>query len=71
MPFLDSILPATLDPMVKHVINFLVGVHLIVFLVFVYLLCKSLRKSPQDNFREQYQKMEKKVEAKKNKNKVE
>ena len=58
MPFLDYVLPTTLDPMVKHLINFLVGFHLLAFLVFIVLLVRSFRKSPEDSFREQCQSLE-------------
>jgi len=69
MPVLDSILPETLDPTVKHVINFLVIFHLLAFFVFVYLLARSLTKSSSDTFRDQVKDFEKKTKADQNKKK--
>ena len=46
MPILDSILPQTLHPMVKHAINGLVIFHVLAFLVFVILLVRSFMKGP-------------------------
>lgn len=68
MPFLDYVLPETLDPMVKTLINFLVGFHLLAFLVFIVLLARSFKKTPEDNFREQYSSMEEKVKKQNQKN---
>ena len=64
MPLLDSILPSDLNPMVKHLINGLVGFHIIVFLIFIYLLVRSFNKTPTDNFRDQYDKFEKQTNKK-------
>jgi hypothetical protein len=47
---LDAILPPTLDPNVKLMINILVGLHLLAFVVWMVYLCKSLGKSQTDNF---------------------
>lgn len=52
MPILDSILPETLHPMVKHAINVLVVFHIIAFLAFVVLLVKSFMKGPSDHFKD-------------------
>ncbi len=65
---MDYVLPESLDPMVKTMINFLVGFHLLAFLIFIVLLARSFKKSPEDNFREQYQTMEQKVKQKNLKN---
>ena len=43
MAFLDDILPPTLDPMLKLLIDILIGLHLIIFLVFVILLYRNIR----------------------------
>lgn len=60
MPFLDFVLPDTLSPFVKNTINLLVGFHLLAFFIFIVLLVRSFKKSPEDNFREQYANFEKK-----------
>lgn len=52
MPLLDSILPDTLNPMVKNLVNFLVIVHLAVFFIFIILLVRSFTKGPDDHFRQ-------------------
>jgi hypothetical protein len=58
MPILDSVLPSTIDPTMRHVINGLVGIHLCVFFLFIVLLCRSFMKGPQDHFKDQVGKME-------------
>ncbi|CDW73167.1 UNKNOWN [Stylonychia lemnae] len=63
MPFLDYVLPDTLSPFVKNLINGLVGFHLLAFVIFIILLVRSFNKTPEDNFREQYQSFEKKTAA--------
>lgn len=65
MPFLDSILPPTLDPFVRNIINVLVGVHILAFLVWVYLVTRSVNKTQTQEFREQYQKLEQKIASEK------
>ena len=59
MPFLDSIIPSSVDPTIRTVINVLVGVHILAFLLYVYLLFRSTNKTQTDQFKEQYQKLEK------------
>jgi len=63
MPFLDYVLPETLSPFVRNLINLLVGCHLFAFLAFIVLLVRSFNKTPEDNFRDQYQNFEKKTAA--------
>lgn len=59
MPFLDSVLPATVDPFIRNVINVLVGIHIAAFLLYVVLLVRSSQKSQTDEFRDQYKNFEK------------
>lgn len=59
MPILDSILPNTLDPMMKNVVNGLVIVHLMLFVLFVIMVCRSFFRGPTDHFKEQVGHMEK------------
>lgn len=63
MPFLDSILPATVDPFVRNIINVLVGVHILAFLAWVYLVTRSAKKTSTEEFREQYQQLQAKANA--------
>ena len=61
MPFMDMIIPASVDPTIRLIINILVGVHLLAFFLYVWLLMRSTNKTQVDDFREQYGKMESKV----------
>lgn len=45
MPFLDSIIPATVDPFVRNLINVLVGIHILAFLLYIYLLVRSTKRT--------------------------
>lgn len=65
MPFLDSIIPPSVDPFIRNVINVLVGIHIFAFLLYVYLLVRSSKKSSTDEFRDQYRNLETKVAAQK------
>lgn len=65
MPILDFILPPTLDPTLKMVINALAAVHIFAFLLYIYLLVRSSKSSPADQFRKQYQTMEAKAKVEK------
>ena len=64
MPFLDAIIPESVDPFVRNIINVLVGIHILAFLLYVYLLVRSSKKSPTDDFKEQYRTLEAKAAAK-------
>lgn len=64
---MDSVIPATVDPTIRLVINLLVGLHILAFIVYVWLLLRSSNKTQVDTFREQYQKMD---AAAKNKQRV-
>jgi hypothetical protein len=55
---MDAIIPASVDPTVRLVINVLVGVHLLAFLAYVFLLFRSTNKSSTDQFREQYKNLQ-------------
>jgi len=48
---IDFILPSSLDPTVKLIINILVGVHLAAFLCYIVLLVRSFGKKPSDRIR--------------------
>jgi hypothetical protein len=65
MPFLDSVIPTSVDPTIRTVINVLVGVHLLAFLLYIYLLVRSSKKTSADAFREQYKTLEQKQKIKK------
>lgn len=58
MPILDAILPPSIDPFVRNVINVLVGIHIAAFLLYIYLLTRSSMKTQADEFKEGYKKME-------------
>ena len=45
MPFMDMIIPSSVDPTIRLVINILVGVHLLAFLIYVWLLMRSSNKT--------------------------
>ena len=49
---IDFILPDSLDPTVKLIVNVLVGVHLAAFFCYVILLARSFGKKPQDWIRQ-------------------
>jgi hypothetical protein len=53
------------DPTIRTVINVLVGVHLLAFLLYIYLLVRSSKKTSADAFREQYKTLEQKQKIKK------
>jgi hypothetical protein len=61
MPFMDMIIPSSVDPTIRLVINILVGVHLLAFFLYIWLLMRTSSKTQADDFREQYSKMETKV----------
>lgn len=52
MPILDSVLPKDLNPYLKHAINGVVIFHLLVFVLLVFLICRSFLKSPQDTYKD-------------------
>jgi hypothetical protein len=45
MPFMDMIIPSSVDPTIRLVINILVGVHLLAFFIYVWLLMRSSNKT--------------------------
>ena len=55
---MDSIIPASVDPTIRLIINILVGFHIVAFLVYVWLLMRSSNKTQVDQFREQYKQMD-------------
>ena len=57
---LDSILPPTLDPTLKMVINILVIVHLLAFFCYLTFLVMSFRKTADDDFKDDYNQYKKK-----------
>ena len=69
LPLLDGILPESLDPTIKHLVNFLVLAHLLAFFIFIILLVRSFTKSSSDNFRDQVKQFEKSAKADQNKKK--
>jgi hypothetical protein len=71
MPFMDMIIPESVDPTIRLVINALVGVHILAFLIYVWLLLRSSNKSEADVFRDQYKNLEKKVQDKQKQGKQE
>lgn len=62
MPVLNHILPDTLSPGVKNLINFLVIAHVLVFFIFIILLVRSFMKGPSDHFRDQVTGLEKQAQ---------
>jgi len=48
---IDFILPESLDPTVKLIVNILVGVHLAAFFCYLILLARSFTKKPSDKIR--------------------
>jgi hypothetical protein len=46
----------------KNVINGLVIFHILIFIIFIILLVRSFFITPQDQFRDQVQKMERQVQ---------
>jgi len=61
MPFMDMVIPATVDPTIRLIINILVGVHIFAFLAYVYLLLRSSKRTEADEFRDQYKNMQAKA----------
>jgi len=61
MPFMDIVIPSSVDPTIRLIINILVGVHLFAFFVYVYLLFRSSNRTQADEFRDQYKNMEQKA----------
>ena len=64
MPFMDMVIPATVDPTIRLIINILVGVHIFAFFAYVYLLMRSSKRTQADEFRDQYKNMEAKAKQK-------
>ena len=64
MPFMDSVIPESVDPTIRLVINILVGVHIGAFLLYIFLLMRSTKRTEADEFREQYKNMELKAKQK-------
>jgi hypothetical protein len=61
MPFMDIVIPESVDPTIRLVINILVGVHLLAFFLYIFLLCRSTKRTEADEFRDQYKQMEAKA----------
>ncbi len=61
MPLLDHVLVGV-SPAMKNVINGLVIFHILIFIIFIILLVRSFFITPQDQFRDQVQKMERQVQ---------
>jgi hypothetical protein len=55
---MDYVIPASVDPTVRLIINILVGLHLLAFLAYVFLLFRSSTKSSTDQFRDQYKNLQ-------------
>ena len=62
MPILNDILPQHLSPFVRNVINGLVIFHILAFLLYCYFLARSFTRKPNDDFKDQYKKLQKNVE---------
>jgi preprotein translocase subunit SecY len=58
---MDMIIPESVDPTIRLIINILVGVHLLAFFTYVWLLMRSSNKTQADEFRDQYKQMEGKI----------
>lgn len=52
MPFMDSVIPESVDPTIRLVINILVGVHIGAFLLYIFLLMRSTKRTEADEFRD-------------------
>jgi cbb3-type cytochrome oxidase subunit 3 len=61
---MDLVIPASVDPTIRLIINILVGVHIFAFLAYVYLLLRSSNRTQADEFRDQYKNMETKAKQK-------
>ncbi len=64
MPFMDSVIPESVDPSIRLVINILVGLHIAAFLLYIFLLMRSTKRTEADEFRDQYKNMELKAKQK-------
>jgi hypothetical protein len=65
MPMLNSILPPDLNPFIRNFVNFLAIVHLLAFLLFCFLLVRSMLKGPEEQFREEMSEMQTEAQRKK------
>jgi len=50
--FIDFILPDTLDPAIKLIVNILVGLHLFAFIIYLSLLVRSFGQKPEDKIKD-------------------
>ena len=56
---IDFILPDSLDPTLKLIVNLLVGVHLLAFICYIVLLARSFGTKPEDHFQQKVNKLTK------------